>query len=559
MKFNKSRYFGDLDKSRLPLLIDYISQIDNKLSDLHDYKFPLTKGDYSIDFFKYLKECELNDEPMSPEQLIEYMTYYFQNLPDWVNPGTMINVIPAVNLLSAAEADVAMLFNPNCAQDTYSGNLLVAELEVIKYMSDLIGWDWTQSTGIFTFGGTGTNLYATKLMILNVDETSKQEGIDKGCYFSITSQNGHPCHYQVCDWLGLGSNTCIEASCAETGEMDFIATEKIIRENLDNGKIFLGFNLTGGSTNEMIIDSVEEVYSLREKIISDYNMTYRPMIHVDSVLGWVYLFFKDYSFDDNPAGFDGQTLAVLQSLWNKVRSFRYADTMGIDFHKTGFCPYITSLFVVKEKEKYFKLNPSKAYDLKTMKYGDYNPFYVSLEYSRSPNGPIAALSCLKSLGKNAFCELIGDLVMASLYFRELLKANPDIFVILPQSEGYATIFSLVPKGMQLKNVEDVKKLSESDINYIKEMNVSFGKKVLGDCVKRKRKFIFTASRSYVLPGTNIKIGALKAYPMSVYFDKNQAKQIAEELTESIKEFYEDVKAKEYDGYDLFQDMSKEDK
>lgn len=44
MKFNKSRYFGDLDKSRLPLLIDYISQIDNKLSDLHDYKFPLTKA-----------------------------------------------------------------------------------------------------------------------------------------------------------------------------------------------------------------------------------------------------------------------------------------------------------------------------------------------------------------------------------------------------------------------------------------------------------------------------------------------------------------------------------
>ena len=77
------------------------------------------------------------------------------------------------------------------------------------------------------------------------------------------------------------------------------------------------------------------------------------MIHVDSVLGWVYLFFKDYSFDDNPAEFDGQTLAVLQSLLSKARSFRYADTMGIDFHKTGFCPYVTSLFIVKDKEKYF--------------------------------------------------------------------------------------------------------------------------------------------------------------------------------------------------------------
>ena len=556
--FDRTPYFGMSNKSRIGLLNEYQAKIDARLSQLHDYDHPLVSGTYSVDVYNYLKERTLNQEPMAPDDVLDYMMYYFNNLPDWSYPGAMINVIPSVNLVSAAVSGIAELFNPNCAQDTDSGNLLLAELEVIKYMTDQIGWDWTQSTGIFTFGGTGTNLYATKLALLNADPESARKGAQRGKYFSITSKNGHPCHYQLCDWLGIGSDTCIEVSCTENGDLDIVETARIVRQNLREGKVFLGFNLTGGSTNEMLIDSVEKIYQLREEITVEFDLGYKPMIHVDSVLGWVFLFFRDYDFDANPFGYSDETLKLLKSLSHKAVQFRYADTIGVDFHKTGFCPYVTSLFLVRDKEQYFRLNPEKAYDIFTMGYGDYNPFYTSLEYSRSAKGPIAALSCLKSLGTLSFCRLIGDLTEAALYFRRRLQSDQRICVIDPDTEGFATVFSLIPPQFQINSVADLKKLTEAELEQFRNLNLSFGKKILADCVKQDKHFIFTASRSYTLPGTDIKIGALKAYPMSVFFDHKQADVIANEVLQSISELFADMEDSDrYNSFDLFQDMSRE--
>ncbi len=555
---DRTPFFGMENESRIGRLNDYQAKIDERLSKLHDYDHPLVSGTYSVDVYNHLKDRSLNREPMDPDDILDYMMFYFNNLPDWSYPGTMINVIPAVNLISAAVSGVAELFNPNCAQDTYSGNLLLAELEVIKYISDQVGWDWTQSTGIFTFGGTGTNLYATKLALLNADPESAKKGAQRGKYFSITSKNGHPCHYQLCDWLGLGSDTCIEVSCTEKGDLDTEETAKIVRQNLREGKVFLGFNLTGGSTNEMLIDSVEKIYRLREEIVGEFDLVYKPMIHVDSVLGWVYLFFRNYDFAANSFSYTDETLKLLESLYEKAAQFQYADTIGVDFHKTGFCPYVTSLFLVRDKEQYFRLNPEKAYNVSTMGYGDYNPFYISLEYSRSAKGPIAALSCLKSLGTLSFCRLIGDLTEAALHFRKRLQSDPRICVIDPETEGFATVFSLIPPTFQVNSVGDLRTLSETEFEQFRTLNQSFGKKILADCVKQRKHFIFTASRSYTLPGTDIKIGALKAYPMSVFFDHEQANVIADEVLQSITEFFVDLEAGDrYDCFDLFQDMSRE--
>ena len=553
--FDRYSYFGKPNASRIDLLNSYQMEINRRLDMMHDYSHPLMSGTYSVDVYEYLKERHLNSDPMKPEDVFDYMMYYFQNLPDWSYPGTMINVIPSINVLSAAVSNISDFFNPNCAQDTYSGNLLLAELEVIKYMSELIGWEWTESTGIFTFGGTGTNLYATKLAIINADPESAVKGTQCGNYFSITSKNGHPCHYQVCDWLGLGSDTCIEIPCTSKGGIDISETSRVVREQLRLGKIFLGFNLTGGSTNEMLIDSVSDIYQLREEIIKEFHLSYRPMIHVDSVLGWVFLFFKNYNFNENQENYDHDTLHILKSLLEKASSFQLADSIGIDFHKTGFCPYVTSLFLVKDKNKYFQLNPNKKYDICSMGYGDYNPFYLSLEYSRSSRGPIAALTCLKSLGITSFCSLIGDLMESTLLFRKELSKDNRILIIDPSTEGFATIFSLIPPGMNITSRDALLSMESEDIKRIKDMNILFGKKIITDCVRQNKRFLFTASRSYCIPGTEIKVGALKAYPMSIFFDKTQAVSLAAEVKQSITELYQGIRPTEQS--DFFQDMSRE--
>jgi glutamate/tyrosine decarboxylase-like PLP-dependent enzyme len=223
-------------------------------------------------------------------------------------------------------------------------------------------------------------------------------------------------------------------------------------------------------------------------------------------------------------------------MYDHVFEFKYADTLGVDFHKTGFCPYITSAFVVKDRSKFFNLNPSTSIDLKDMKYGDYNPFYTSLEYSRTGVGPMAALTCLKSLGTNSFCKLVGDLVLATHIFRKRLKDNPHVFMLSDGSEGFATLFLLVPPRYGKLTYSTVFSLTDGQTKEIKDYNTRYGKFVLRECIERKTNFLFTSSRSYTLPGTDIKIGAIKAYPFSIFLTEENAEVLAKEVGESIQRF-----------------------
>jgi len=295
----KEEYFGTYKDSNGQQLQKYIQQIDESVEKYKNYGKPFLKGNYDYKYIKFLEEKELNKNPMTAKETFDYMADYFQNVVDYNNPGTMINVIPSVNLVSMATTAYAETFNQNFAQDTYSGNLITAELEVTKYMSDIIGWNWKKSIGFFTFGGTGTNLYGNKLALVNAAPETSKYGTEKGKYFMVTSKNGHPCHYQLCDWLGLGSEACIEISCLDNGEIDIEECKRVIEENIMAGKIFLGFNLNGGSTNEMTIDPIKEIYEYNKYLVNKFSLQYIPHIHVDSVLGWVYLFFNGYDFNKN--------------------------------------------------------------------------------------------------------------------------------------------------------------------------------------------------------------------------------------------------------------------
>ena len=112
-----------------------------------------------------------------------------------------------------------------------------------------------------------------------------------------------------------------------------------------------------------------------------------------------WLFFKDYDFKSNPLKFSKTSLKKNFSISKKISELKYADSVGIDFHKTGFCPYTSSIFMVKDKNRYFSFNPSKDTPLEELVWGNFAPFQTSLELTRSASGTLSALICLKSLGK----------------------------------------------------------------------------------------------------------------------------------------------------------------
>lgn len=551
----KEEYFGIYKESNAKKLSNYIEKLDESVEKYKNYGKPFLKGKYDYEYAKILEKKELNKKSMTAKETFDYMADYFQNVVDFNNPGTMINVIPSVNLVSMATTAYAETFNQNFAQDTYSGNLIAAELEVTKYMSDIIGWNWKETYGFFTFGGTGTNLYGNKLALVNAAPETSKLGTEKGKYFMVTSKNGHPCHYQLCDWLGIGSDACIEISCLENGEINIEECKKVIEKNIKDGKIFLGFNLNGGSTNEMTIDPIKEIYEYNKYLVNKFSLKYIPHIHVDSVLGWVYLFFNGYDFNKNELNIDNKCLQIIKQLNTKISEIKYATSIGIDFHKTGFCPYVTSMFMVQNYETFYKLNPDKKMSIDELRYGNYNPYLTALEYSRSCHGPIAALSNLKSLGIDGIRKFYSDIVESSHYFRYKLSKNKNVIIIFEESLGNATMFIIKPKNMKEIKQKDLYTYSPEIIDKIKEFNVGFGKYILNKVINNKISFFFTSSRSYTLPNSNIKVGTLKAYPMSVFLTKEEVDRIIDELNNEIENYINENIV--ITGIDYFQDMSKD--
>lgn len=535
---NLKTYFGDYKKSNINQLEDYMNLFEKKLKKFYNFENPFFKSEVEIIYKNYLEKCDLNYESMTPEKIFDYISPLFQSLPNWNNPGTMINVIPPVNLTAMTTSCFSILYNSNFAQDTYAGFLIVSELEVVKYISNLIGWKWLKSAGVFTFGGTGTSLYATKVALNKADLNNKKDGCEKK-YFIVTSAVGHPCHYQVCDWLGIGTNNCIEIPCDEKEIISCEKAEKIISKKIEDGYLFLGYNLNGGSTNELNIDPVREIYDMNLRIIKKYKLNYIPHIHVDTVLGWVFLFFNKYDYNKNPLNIKKEHLRKIKNLNRKIKTIKYADSIGVDFHKTGFCPYISSLVVFKNKDDYNTLNPEKKVNLEELKYGNFNPFETTLELSRSSLGPVSALTSLKSLGIVGFQKIISNIFSSTQYFKEELSKNDDLCVINNETEGFATFFIIKPLKYKLLKLEEILKLSQKDIDYIREYNIKYSKYILDECKKNKISFIFTSSRSYKISGTNIKLGAIKSYPMSPFLDNNEITRIIKEIFITIQS-YKDI-------------------
>ena len=530
-------YFGDYKGNNTERLVELIRILDQKVAPFFNPAKPFFKGSYEFSYYEYLKQCKLNYNSADPEEVLEYISPLFQNLPNWNNPGTMINVIPPVNLVGLAGSAYSSMYNPNFVQDTFCGLLILAELEVTKYISELVGWDWESTYGIFTMGGLSTNLYPAKIALTKAYPEGNLKGYKNKDFFMVTSSKAHPCHQEIFGWLGLGSENCILLPCGEDDRLIVDEAEQVISKNIEDGRIFVGFNINGGSTAEYTVDPIKEVAELRERLVVKYALNYIPHLHVDAVLGWAWLFFNSYDFDENLLELPSASLKKVKSMNQRISELKYVDSFGADFHKTGFCPYISSLFIAKNRGDYFLLGKKGEVPLKELQFGSYSPFETSFEYSRSASGAISALATLRSLGVEGFQSIIGNLITMTELLRLILAQEKSVIVINDETEGIATLFILKPQQYANKSLEEILGMSDDAIAAIREYNVRFAKFVLQKNKNNEISFTFTASRSYRVSGTNIQIGAIKAYPMTVFLNVDNVHSLAGEILK-VKSEYE---------------------
>ena len=133
-------------------------------------------------------------------------------------------------------------------------------------------------------------------------------------------------------------------------------------------------------------------------------------------------------------------------------------------------------------------------------------------------------------------KIIGNIFSSTEYFRSLLANDDRICIINPETEGLASLFIIKPPKYNNMSLTEILNLPDKEIIKIRDYNINYSKYILELAKSNMINFTFTSSRSYTIPGTSIKIGALKAYPMSVFQNKKEITHIFKQIDKTITEY-----------------------
>ncbi len=401
-------------------------------------------GNVVFSDYEKARQATLPDAMSSVEDVTAEIVSYLRGMPIFGHPRTQQNVIAPTTIPSLVGVLLASLHNPNIAWDEYSRLVALAEVEVVAIASKMVGYDQAQSSGVFTFGGTGTTLYGVKLGLEKACPNTIQKGVPEEAVVFV-SDAGHYCAANIAGWLGIGTDNLVIIPTTHDNEIDLELLNQSAREALANGKKIAAIIATLGTTDAFGLDDLEEIAKMRDALVEEFELEYRPHIHADAVIGWAWSAFNDYSLEGNPLGFRPRTIRALAGARRRIQHLSLADSIGIDFHKTGFAPYISSLVLVKDQTDLdlVKRRPEQMPYL--YHFGEHRPGMFTLETSRAGTGPLAALANLRLFGEQGLQATLGHLVEMTQLLREHLGGRSGATTLNRDNFGTVTVFRVYPE------------------------------------------------------------------------------------------------------------------
>lgn len=425
------------------------------------------------------EHARLAEAGLSLEAVVERLVGCLSRLPVEVHPKNQVNVNAQPSTGSLAGALLPALFNPNMSSDGRGAGCSRAEREIVAMVARLAGCDPGAAGGVFTFGGTGTMLYGVRLgletalggvmrrgLFRMADDPRSHEAHSNsatraddrdaagrvargrsGPPVVLASERSHHTVLTAAGWLGIGQDQVRLVPVGDDHAIDVAACERIADEELAAGRPIAAIVATLGTTDAFGLDDLAGLYRMREQLVERHSLAYRPHLHADSVIGWAWTVFRNYDFERNPLEFDADTLAALRTSATVLRELHLADSFGVDFHKTAFCPYVSSAFVVRDRRRLELL----ARQQETMPYlfhsGGYHPGMFTLETTRSAVGVLAALGSLLQLGERGMQVLLGRSIAMTRRLRSRLGARADVRIVNEDNVGPVTLFRVYPPGV----------------------------------------------------------------------------------------------------------------
>lgn len=510
-----------------PFDTEQIAEEFLQFKKIFEDKIDLTKT--TIPDIGNIEHAFMQEQGRPKEQVYEEIVNALSGCVNWLHENTMYNITPPATITSIMPRVFISLLNPNMVSDIACGKLAEMEVAIIKFFGKLTEWDEKECSGAFTFGGTSTNLYGTKIGMNKADKTIAKKGTRK--IITIDSDECHSSHKTATDWLGIGVDNNIVIPTNSKGKMRLDELEEAMRKAITNNKKIGCINLSGSSTHSFFIDDIAQTKKLIEKIVEEYKLDYTPHLHVDAVIGWAFLLFKGYDFDKNPLEISEKTKKQLLRLSQQIAQLKYADSFGIDFHKTGFTPYLSSLFMLKNKEDWKVLNEgARNAQHQSFELGNYNMGKYTLETSRSSEGIVSAYANLSTMGKRGYQKIIIKLLEFANETRKLIDRSPYIKNFDEHNDSWVIMY--LPSQIDGKEVFVDKLMNEAEDEEIERFNRTLEK--IYKRMQADKEYHLNITSKHKVSKSGKAIKALKIYPMSPRVDKKEAKKLIEYIERHIR-------------------------
>jgi L-2,4-diaminobutyrate decarboxylase len=395
-----------------------------------------------------VKNIKINHKMGDLDAVLDDVVELFNGAPNWGSPLTMCNVIPQANTAAIIASMLSQVFSSNILEGEYAWNVHRAELETAGMIANLVGWNPVNTGAIYTYGGGGCWTYGVKYGLTRVLPDSRQKGVRTDAKV-ICSQQAHYVQQNATDWMGLGMDNIVHVRTdPATNQMDPGHLEEILKD-LTAQKIPVATVVcTMGTTDASAFDPIGKVRELMDNYPNPKGYG-KALLYADAVVGWSWIYFKDYDFEKNPLEFSEHILPVLRKNGEAMKELSFADAVGIDFHKVGWAPYVSSCFLYKDATEFESIHRRGA-DAYLQARTPYNPMYYTLEVSRTASGSLAGWATLKYFGMEGMQAILGGILESKYYFYDLLSTKTDMVCVNPDDTGLITLFRVYPEGVDAK-------------------------------------------------------------------------------------------------------------
>ena len=470
------------------------------------------------------------DDPSTLEAVTADLVSYLSGMFIWGHPRAQINVVPSPTIPSIIGGLLPSIYNPNLVSEETSRLVSLAEVEALAMTAALVGYDPAASEGAFTFGGTGTMLYAGKIGLEKAAPGHRREGLRTPAVI-VCSERAHYATLTVANWLGIGEDNVVKIPATDDSQMrtDVLATR--LREVVGEGRRVACIMATLGTTDAFGLDDLEAIVAARDALVREARLDYVPHVHADAVIGWAWSVFNGYDFESNPLGFRQRTLRALAGTSRRIRHLGLADSVGVDFHKTGFAPYISSAILLRDGRDFDHLTRSDEQTPYIFQSGMRHPGRFTLETTRAGNGPLAALANLRLFGIRGLQALLGHVVSMAEELREQLEGHASTTVVNGDNFGPVTLFRVYPDGVDTFSMPEKERTDPALRQTLlahNEYNRRIFELIHADALQGEG-VVISLTDGYRTSSYGEPINALKSYILSPFSEDHHVSAVLESI------------------------------